>query len=97
MPHDRILHLTLKRQWYDMIDADIKLEEYRELKRYWETRLGEDAYGCFPEVVEFRHGYKKDARRMRFEISDITTEQGRAEWGAEPGKLYFVIKLGKRI
>ena len=33
------LHLVLKSQWYDMIDADIKTEEYREIKPYWEKRL----------------------------------------------------------
>ena len=34
-----ILHLVLKSQWYDMIDAGIKTEEYREIKPYWEKRL----------------------------------------------------------
>ena len=33
------LHLILKSQWYDMIDAGIKTEEYREIKPYWEKRL----------------------------------------------------------
>jgi len=33
------LNLTLKKQWYDMIRSGDKLEEYREIKPYWITRL----------------------------------------------------------
>lgn len=35
----RILHLTLKKHWFDMISSGIKPEEYREIKSYWATRL----------------------------------------------------------
>lgn len=34
-----ILCLTLKKQWFDMIEQGIKLEEYREIKPYWIKRL----------------------------------------------------------
>jgi hypothetical protein len=33
------LHLTLKKQWWDMIASGEKLEEYREIKPYWTSRL----------------------------------------------------------
>ena len=36
---DRILRLTLKRKWFDMIASGEKLEEYREVKDYWVRRL----------------------------------------------------------
>lgn len=29
------LHLTLKAQWYNMIEQGIKKEEYRDIKPYW--------------------------------------------------------------
>lgn len=32
---DKILYLTLKKQWFDMINDGIKTEEYREIKPYW--------------------------------------------------------------
>lgn len=35
----KTLYLTLKKQWYDMIERGEKLEEYREIKPYWEKRL----------------------------------------------------------
>ena len=35
----RILHLTLKKQWFDMISEGVKKEEYREIKEYLEKAL----------------------------------------------------------
>lgn len=34
-----ILYLPLKKEWYEMIEAEIKKEEYREFKPYWLQRL----------------------------------------------------------
>lgn len=39
----RTLSLVLKRKWFDMIASGEKTEEYREIKPYWESRLGD----CF--------------------------------------------------
>lgn len=35
----KILKLTLKKEWFDMILSGEKDEEYREIKPYWVTRL----------------------------------------------------------
>ena len=35
----KTLDLPLKAKWYDMIEAGIKTEEYREIKLYWIRRL----------------------------------------------------------
>lgn len=35
----KILHLTLKKKWFDMILSGEKKEEYRDLKPYWAKRL----------------------------------------------------------
>lgn len=35
----KILHLTLKKKWFDMIASGDKSEEYREIKPYWISRL----------------------------------------------------------
>ena len=37
------------------------------------------------------------ARIIKFEHAGIEIRTGNPEWGAEAGKLYFVIKHGKRI
>lgn len=36
---ERILYLTLKKRWFDMILYGEKKEEYREIKPYWINRL----------------------------------------------------------
>lgn len=41
---------------------------------------------------------KDDKERIiQFEHAGIEIREGRPEWGAEPGKIYFVIKHGKRL
>lgn len=35
----KILHLTVKKKWFDMIASGEKTEEYREIKSYWVNRL----------------------------------------------------------
>lgn len=93
------LNLVLKANWYELIKAGIKKEEYREITNYWERRL------CFfpyytrnPRnfiTVCFHKGYTKENILLACEGIEIGT--GRPEWGAKPGKKYFKIKLGKEI
>lgn len=40
----RILYLPLKKEWYEMIEAGIKKEEYREFNPFWQRRL----LYCYP-------------------------------------------------
>ena len=45
-------------------------------------------------------GYPKSSdteRIIKFEHAGIEIRTGNPEWGAEPNKLYFVIKHGKRL
>ena len=48
----RILNLTLKKHWFDMISKGIKPEEYREVKAYWAKRLLLDEKGNKMKEVE---------------------------------------------
>lgn len=36
---NRVLKLTLNKEWFDMIIKGIKIEEYREIKKYWVSRI----------------------------------------------------------
>jgi hypothetical protein len=85
-----ILHLVLKKKWYDMISSGEKKEEYREIKPYWIKRLSQDKKY---DVVCFHLGYTNTT--LSFLIESIEKGVGNPKWGAEPGKEYFVIKLGK--
>lgn len=35
----KVLTLVVSKQWFDMIAAGEKTEEYREIKKYWASRL----------------------------------------------------------
>ena len=35
----KVLTITVRKQWLDMIAAGEKTEEYREIKPYWASRL----------------------------------------------------------
>lgn len=110
----KTLTLSLKKQWFDMIKAGIKKEEYREIKpRYFEMFCKQlsihdpNKYNNFdvsfhlkwPEelgfdTLFFTLGYPKaddTERRLTFKNPKIRIGTGRPEWGAEPGKNYFVI------
>lgn len=74
----KILHLTLKKKWFDMIGF-YKLEEYREIKPYWITRLldinmPEEQKGdnkTIPENIIFdlkRHSWEEVLKSYRCEF-----------------------------
>lgn len=89
----KILYLTLKRKWFDLIKSGQKTEEYREIKPYWEKRLKDKHFDC----VCFKNGYSADVPQFAIELKAIEIKEGREEWGAEKGVKYFTLKLGKII
>lgn len=101
----RVLHLTLKKKWFDLIASGGKKCEYRELKHYWKVRLEEtyyeidydcpvDVFKQF-DIVRFRNGYGKNARTIDVEFKGISIGEGRNKWGAEIGRIYYCINLGE--
>lgn len=95
-----ILSLVLEGQWYDMIASGEKKEEYRDVKRFWRTRISNVIYKAHnedePIVVAFSLGYKK--QDMFFVADRILYADGsnHPEWG-EPETPHYVIKLGERV
>jgi hypothetical protein len=57
----KILHLTLKRKWFDLIVSGTKKIEIRQTKPYWVSRIQDDRgeYIAFDEI-HFRNGYGSD-------------------------------------
>ena len=92
----KTLSLVLKKKWYDMIDSGAKKEEYREITSYWKKRMNNCRVRQY-KTVTFYLGYAKNRPSMTFALDRIMIDKGNYKWGAEPGKLYFVIKLGKRL
>jgi len=71
-----------------------------------------DSFGVKGNMAHFNVSFKKFttntltkgyppkedmSRKKVYEHKGIEIRKGREEWGAEPGKLYFVIKHGKRL
>lgn len=95
----KVLTLTVSKEWFDMIVAGKKTEEYREIKPYWikrlttncevpydvaaETNCGEVLYRPYTHVL-FINGYSKDSPRIEKEIESITI--GKPKKGLCPDK-----------
>ena len=98
-----ILHLNLIRKWFDMIGNE-KTEEYREITTYWSRvftnghiKIKGKCYHPTDVNVRFSNGYAKERPQKTFEIKFLTVGLGKYEWGADPGKQYFILTIGKRI
>jgi hypothetical protein len=48
----KILYLTLKKKWFDLIVSGKKLEEYREIKSHWVYRLLSPTKDFFPDSFD---------------------------------------------
>lgn len=102
MEHRKILHLTLKKKWFDMILSGEKTEEYREFKDYWLKRLTNFfdgnpfgySFNHFDMVV-FKHGYAKNAPTVTIECKGITEGWPRPEWSDNAQGNHIIIHLGK--
>lgn len=46
----KVLTLTVRKKWFDMIVAGEKTEEYREIKPYWLRRITKDADGDYSYI-----------------------------------------------
>jgi len=96
----QILHLTLKKKWFDLIASGQKNVEYREYKPYWEKRL----VGKEFQEVHFRNGYRKESPFMRIECLGIIhvlpgTGGGlfNLKHGEDVNGWQFAIHLGKLL
>jgi hypothetical protein len=76
--------------------SGVKKEEYREIKPFWIRRLKwkTQAIDKF-DVTRLMNGMAKNAPVFTIEHKGIRIGEGRPEWGAEPGKKYFIIMHGE--
>jgi hypothetical protein len=97
----KVLHLTLKKKWFDMIASGEKKEEYREIKPYWISRLtynydGLKLYENY-EYIIFRNGYSEKAPSIIVKCLGISKGQAKPEWSDNWQGEVFIIKLGDII
>jgi hypothetical protein len=104
----KILHLTLKKKWFDLIASGEKKEEYREIKDYWVKRLLDLVDEDNPQhlssyelkhfdIVSANNGYAKNCPNIKWRHKGIRIGEGKPEWGAVPGKQYFILEIGELL
>ena len=92
-----MLILPIKKKWFNMILSGEKKEEYRDIKPYYTSRFehlwqGSLIGGKAERKIRFRNGYSSKSPTFVATVT-LDIDQGRPEWGAEPGKEYYVLKI----
>ena len=87
-----MLILPIKKQWFDMILSGEKKEEYREIKPYWAKRL--EFMKSKEFCVIFKNGYSSKSPKLKCKCK-LRIGTGKAEWGAEEGKEYYILEILK--
>lgn len=88
-----MLVLPIKGCWLEKIWSGEKLEEYRNMTPYYETRL--EKYKDFPHFsVGLRAGYSMKSAFAAC-LCRLKKGEGLEEWGAEKGKEYYVLEILK--
>ena len=96
-----MLTLPIKKKWFDMILSGEKKEEYREIKPYYNSRLGvrliiqeliNGSNAKFISNIMFRNGYGKDRPTILCKC-EISKGYGKPKLSAKPNKLYYVLKI----
>lgn len=96
-----MLTLPIKGKWFNMILSGEKLEEYREIKPYYMTRF-KKVFAMYTnsylpmagdkQEIRFRNGYGS-SRPEFVALCTLDVKTGKEEWGAEPGKEYYTLKI----
>ena len=104
-----MLILPIKKKWFDMIASGEKKEEYREIKPYYDIRIGRALGSCGSLsqcVPEWRKKLMEDRTLdvifrngygcdvpTLWATCKVRIGKGKTEWGAEEGKQYYVLKI----
>lgn len=88
-----MLTLPIRGKWFQMIISGQKKEEYRERTPYYESRL--KRFEGHRISVRFRNGYSEKSPAVLCEVIPRRGQPGKPEWGAEEGKLYWVLEILK--
>lgn len=87
-----MLTLPIEKKWFDMILSGEKREEYRGYTNYYFGRFEHALDSAQPIFVIFRNGYRADSPYIQALVR-VGVGYGLPEWGAEPGKKYYVLNI----
>ena len=88
-----MLVLPIKKKWFEMIASGEKKEEYREIKPYYDKRLGylTEGTGKITTII-LRNGYSHKSPAVKCKCT-VEIGEGKKEWGADPDINYYIIKI----
>lgn len=79
--------------WMEMIDdlqdPNKNHDGYEDLMNFFEVDFKNF------DTITFSNGYAKDHDQFEIELKGISIGEGNPDWGAIPGKKYFVLELGE--
>ena len=79
----KILHLTLKKEWFDLIAKKEKTVENREIKPYWSKRLEGKTFN----EIHFKNGYAKNAPFMIVKWKGMKKDKQANKYRIQLGKI----------
>jgi hypothetical protein len=110
MMKDGCIEIPIKKKWFDMIREGIKKEEYRDIKKYWISRLiRKDMRGKYLkpgvnykreglDAIVFVNGYGALKPRVKVKVKSVKIKEVKKEWAPEGmGGMWFAIELGDII
>lgn len=84
----KILHLTIKKQYFDLIVSGKKKIEYRHVKPYWTKRFVLKRGYRFYDEIHIRNGYNRSSPFMKVVFKGIYED-------IIGSKKCYCIRLGK--
>lgn len=92
----RRLFFRIEVPWGGYLSPMKDLEENDfTFSRWLKFTGGAPIFNTWDIVLFANGGHFGNVPKKTFEFKGIEIREGREEWGAEPGKKYFVIKLGE--
>jgi len=93
----KVLHLTLKKHWFELILSGKKKTEYREIKPYWNKRFikNKEEFNQF-DYIHFTNGYGSDKPYMKINFRGFDTSDNLPPKNNEPFiERCWALKLGE--
>lgn len=87
-----MLTLPIKKAWFDMVAAGEKLEEYRDISDYYNSRFKNSD----TKEILLRNGYCRFSPTIKVSVK-ISQGYGKEIWGAIPNKKYWILTILKII
>ena len=95
----KILHLNVKKKWFDLVAYGEKKIEYREYKPYWISRLMENSHFIHYDEIHIKNGYSRNGKPAPIiKLTHVKTTLERVEYPETvETKMCFCIYLGEIV